>query len=147
MDNNILDFLITAKRHSYAGHGSEIMPYRPNSHDLKYEKDNMMYYDTYLGGKVFHGQEAVWQDNIAIWAMNYSGQTLNEKGFSLDFLKEALYNVPSDMPFRGPKLFKKDDYIYKCTAVGDTDWFSGDEKILYKGELIYECRFHGGKII
>ena len=146
MDNKILDFLITAKRNTYAGHGSEVTPFRPDAHDLKYQKDNLLYMDTYLGGKIFHGEEAIWQDNVPLWVMNYSGRVFDSSVFSGDFLKEALYHVPKDMPYRGPKTFIKGDYIYTCKTSGDINWYQGTEEIIYKDKVIYECLFSGGKV-
>ncbi|WP_228462036.1 DUF5680 domain-containing protein [Lactococcus hodotermopsidis] len=36
---------------------------------------------------------------------------------------------------------------YIMTVTGEFDWFSGNEKIFYKTELIYELLFHGGLIV
>ena len=45
--DNIISFLIKAKRATYAGKGAETVPSRVGSHDLIYEEGNHMYYDTY----------------------------------------------------------------------------------------------------
>lgn len=50
------------------------------------------------------------------------------------------------MPFRGPKHYTNGDYEYHCQVNGTFEWFQGEEKITYKGEQIYECVFHGGRI-
>ena len=39
-----ISFLIRAKRNCYAGHGAEVEPSRPKSHDLKYAEKNLLYY-------------------------------------------------------------------------------------------------------
>ena len=104
-----------------------------------------MYYDTYLGGEKFAGEEALWKADKPFWSMNYIGRVTGEN-FSGDFLKEALLNVPFDMPFRGPLDYSNGDYSYKCSVSGDFDWFQGREIITYKGNEIYECYFHGGLI-
>ena len=55
----IIDFLIKAKKATYAGKGAETASSRPQSHDLIYEEGGLTYYDTYLGGEIyecyFHG--------------------------------------------------------------------------------------------
>lgn len=38
------------------------------------------------------------------------------------------------------------DYKYECRIDGDFEWFQGRETISYKGNIIYECYFHGGLI-
>ena len=138
-------FLLRAKRHTYAGGGDEITPSRTASHDLAYEEGEYAYYDTYLGGERFAGQEAVWHGRIPLWCMNYAGRVLGDN-FSGDFLKEALYRAPSDIPFRGPRLYFRGDYHYHCSVEGSFAWFQGTEEIFYRDEKIYECRFHGGLI-
>lgn len=142
---DIITFLIKAKRATYAGKGEETISTRPKSHDLVYREGDYMYYDTYLGGGKFAGEEALWIKNNPYWSMNYVGRMLGEK-FSGDFLKEALYHVRADMPYRGPEHFAKGDYTYTCDVNGNFDWFQGYETICYKGLQIYECHFHGGRI-
>lgn len=145
MDDRIIDFLIRAKKATYAGKGAETEPSRTGSHDLIYREDDLMYYDTYLGGEKFAGEEALWINDIPYWSMNYVGRVTGDN-FSGDFLKEALLNVPREIPFRGPLEYLNGDYRYDCTIDGSFDWFQGRETISYKGSEIYECYFHGGLI-
>ena len=105
MDKNIIDFLIKAKRVTYAGKGAETESSRPNSHDLQYVEGKLKYIDTYLGGLKFAGQEALWNENIPFWSMNYTGRVIGNN-FSGNFLKEALLNVTEEYPFRGPLHYK-----------------------------------------
>ncbi len=144
-DKKITEFLIRAKQATYAGKGAETAPSRERSHDLIYEDGEYMYYDTYLGGDRFAGEEALWISKVPCWSMNYIGRVTGE-GFSGDFLKEALLHVPEDMPFRGPREYANGDHTYRCDIEGDFDWFQGRETISYKGTTIYECVFHGGRV-
>lgn len=142
---DIIKFLLEAKKETYAGNGAEGSPSRPNSHDLEFARGNLRYIDTYLGSEKFAGQEALWEDGIPFWAMNYAGRVIAE-GFSGDFLKEALLHVPNNRPFRGPDRYKKDRFTYNCKVDGDFGWFSGYEEI-WAGEVkVYECMFHGGAV-
>lgn len=136
-------FLVKAKMNTYAGKGAKSEASRPNSNDYKFEEEDFLYIDTYLGGEYFSGEEAVWKKNIPSFAMNYSGRVIGEN-FSGNFLKEALKKVPVEKPFRGPKFYQDEDYIYYCKVDGDIQWFQGYEEIYYKNEKIYECFFHGG---
>lgn len=151
LDNNIeyndfVDFLILAKKNTYAGSGVEQeKTSRPNSHDLVYENDRYKYIDTYLGGERFSGEEAVFENNVPIWAMNYSGIEINDK-FSGSFLKDALSNVKESKPYRGPDIYKDGEYLYICKVDGDFEWFQGREEIYWQEEKVYECVFHGGKV-
>jgi transcriptional regulator with XRE-family HTH domain len=142
----IISFLIRAKRVTYAGHGAEAAPSRTASHDLAYHEGDLSYYDTYLGGEKFAGEEAVWVEGKPVWAMNYVGRVISE-GFSGDFLKEALAAVPEDMPYRGPRLFQRGELSYHCAFDGDFGWFQGFEEIFSEGRKVFECRFHGGFVV
>lgn len=143
--NDIIQFLMKAKKATYAGKGAETASSRPGSHDLVYREDELMYYDTYLGGEKFAGEEALWISGNPYWSMNYAGRVTGDN-FSGDFLKEALRNVTADKPFRGPDSYTNGEYDYTCKVSGDFDWFQGYETISYKGETIYDCYFHGSII-
>lgn len=143
--DSIILFLIRGKQKTYAGKGRETESARPASHDLKYQEGEYLYYDTYLGGENFSGEEGIWIKNIPVWCMNYSGRVIGE-GFSGDFLKKALLNVTEEMPYRGPCIYTEGEYHYHCRVEGDFFWFQGYEEIFYGTRKIYECLFHGGKV-
>ena len=147
MDKKIIGFLCRAKKETYAaGKAEEEISSRPGSHDLKYIEGNLKYIDTYLGSQNFVGEEGIWKDNCPIWSMNYSGRVLSSE-FEGSVLHEALKNVKEDKPFRGPKVYKKDDFTYECTVNGDCSWFEGKEVIYKKDVKVYECLFHGGVVL
>lgn len=104
-----------------------------------------MYYDTYLGGEKFVGEEALWIKATPFWSMNYAGRVIGSH-FSGDFLKEALLHVSVTMPFRGPEEYINGDYTYHCQVTGDFWWFQGYEMISFQGKIVYECYFHGSII-
>lgn len=146
---SIIDFLLHAKKQTYAGAGSEVKASRESSHDFKYQEGDFLYYDTYLGGEKFGGEEAVWLLNQSewkpVWCMNYIGHVTGEN-FDLGFLREALYHVPEDMPYRGPAIYTRGDYHYHCKVEGDFSWYQGYEEIFYQDKKVYECYFHGGEL-
>ena len=145
MDKQIVAFLIRAKQATYAGKGAETASSRVKSHDLAYREGEYLYYDTYLGGERFAGEEALWIAGVPYWSMNYAGRVTGGH-FSGDFLKEALLRVPEEEPYRGPREYADGEYLYRCETEGSFDWFRGMESIDYQGKQIYECCFHGGLI-
>lgn len=142
---DVLAFLVRAKKKTYAGKGRETKASRRASHDFEYQEKDWLYYDTYLGSESFSGEEAVWWKEVPVWSMNYTGRVIGEN-FSGDFLKEALTQVSYDMPYRGPCIYRKGDYHYYCRVEGEFDWYRGYEEIFYGDKRIYECRFHGGSV-
>jgi hypothetical protein len=146
--DTFLEFLVEAKKQTYAGGGALTQPSRKNSKDLKYENGDYQYYDTYLGDVDFIGEEVVWHCGQPVWGMNYYGWMLVEKipdGFS-KCLKGALSAVPQAAPFRGPEQFLDGDFKYQCRWEGNVENFLGSEEIFFHGKIIYKLHFHGGRI-
>jgi len=145
MDKSVIEFLIRAKKATYAGKGAKTASSRQNSHDLKYAEGPLTYLDTYLGDVKFAGEEAMWKDGVPFWAMNYVGRVIDDR-FSDDFLRESLSLVPEEYPYRGPLHHQNGDYTYKCSVDGDFDWFNGIEEIFFQNIKVYELFFHGGAL-
>lgn len=144
--NKIIEFLLVAKKNTYAAANNKIDSCRKNSHDYRYEdKNGFTYLDSYFGGECFVGEEVVWLHENPVWSMNYVGRVIGAN-FSGDFLKEVLMQVSAELPFRGPEIYAKGDYHYHCKIDGEFVWFQGYEEIFYMDEKIYECHFHGGAI-
>ncbi len=142
----LISFRLEAIQNTYAGYADECSPSRLASHDYSYKNGKYLYYDTWLGGEAFSGEEAIWKSGKAVYAMNYFGRTLDER-FSGNFLKEALRNPSKEQPFRGPEFFQAGEYTYKTKAVGDMNWFQGYEEIFCKESKVYECFYHGGILV
>lgn len=141
----MIQFLLAAKKATYAGKGPESLPSRPKSHDLEYVENGLKYIDSYFGGEKFVGEEALWENGTPFWAMNYCGRVVAD-GFEGDFLKDALSQVHEDTPYRGPAEYVRGSFSYTCTVKGDFEWFEGFEEIHLDGKKVYECMFHGGAI-
>lgn len=139
----LIEFRLEANVNTYAAKMHETAPTRIDSHDYSYSKGAYAYHDTYVGGEKFAGEEAIWHNGKARYAMNYCGRVLSEQ-FSGDFLKEALRHANKNMPYRGPAHYETDGYVYNCTVIGDIYWFQGQEEIHFNGKRVYECCFHGG---
>lgn len=106
----LIEFKLEAIKNTYAGYGDQCSASRLQSHDYVYEKGDYLYYDTWLGGEKFSGEEAIWKNGQAIYAMNYFGRVLDER-FSDDFLKEVLRASNKVSPYRGPEFYQVGEYI------------------------------------
>jgi hypothetical protein len=147
-DNAFTSFLIRAKRNTYASGIQPSAASRTASHDLPYQEGEYQYLDTYLGGFHFIGEEAVWEEGVPLWGMNYYGWMLAHSvpdGFG-QFLKNALLQVPNEAPYRGPADYRDAWFRYACRWEGSIRRFSGREWIDLEGEKIYELVFHGGEV-
>lgn len=139
----LIKFRLEANINTYAAFMNETDSTRFDSHDFSYSNGAYAYHDTYVGGEQFAGEEAIWHEGKAQYAMNYVGRVLGQQ-FSGNFLKEALRKADIDMPYRGPEYYQSGEYIYKCKVVGNFTWFQGYEEIYCNNEKVYECYFHGG---
>lgn len=155
--NNHLDiedlssFLKEAKKNTYANKDTpQSTSLRKNSKDYRFEKDDLIYHDTYFGGRDFIGEEIVYKNQRPAWGMNYFGFILDDNvdGDELyDFLRGALIQEFEDViPVRGPGKFSFGDKEYRISVIGDLGNFSGEEKILFFGKIVYRCLVHGGFI-
>lgn len=143
--DEIIRFRLKANVNTYAAFMNQTDSTRYDSHDFRFEEGAFAYHDTYVGGEQFAGEEAVWKDGTAVYAMNYLGRVLGDN-FSGNFLKEALRAATENCPCRGPEFYQAGEYIYKSKVSGDFTWFQGYEEIYCNEEKVYECYFHGGLI-
>lgn len=141
--DEIIEFRLEANVNTYAAFMNATNSTRLDSHDYRYEKGEFIYHDTYVGGEQFAGEEAIWKNEKAVYAMNYMGRVLSDK-FSGDFLKEALKKANHHMPYRGPEYYQAGEFTYCSKVSGEFHWFQGYEEIYWINEKIYECYFHGG---
>ncbi len=145
MDSLSLDFLLRAKRMTYAGGGTQSLPSRPGARDLRYTEGELTFLDSLMGGRHFAGEAILWRGNTPFWVMHYAGRVLGE-GFSVSFLYECLRMSSRDYPCRGPRMHSSGGDTYRCATSGGPNWFSGQELIEREGVILYECNFHGGVI-
>lgn len=141
--DKLIEFRLEANVNTYAAFMNETKSTRLDSHDYTYSNGSYTYHDTYVGAEQFAGEEAIWFEGKAQYAMNYMGRVLGQQ-FSGDFLKEALRKADKNMPYRGPEYYQSGEYLYKCNVVGDFTWFQGNEEIYCNHKKVYECYFHGG---
>lgn len=145
MDFN--EFLVEAKRNTYAGGRARKIDLKEKGNLFVYEKESFQYRDKYYGYDPFGGQEVVSKNGKIIWIMNYYGMILCQEISSKDvynFLRRSMSRISVDRPFRGPENFKEKDFEYKNEFEGDISDFRGIEVIYYKDKKIYSLTYHGG---
>ncbi len=144
-------FLREANKCTYANKEAPKVPSsRLKSADYHFEKDDLVYHDTYFGGQDFIGSEIVYKAEVPVWGMNYYGYVLNPSLSVKDiysFLRESLMSEYSDIiPVRGPKKHKNGDWEYSNVPNGLLERFTGKEEISFKGTVVYRADYHGGLV-
>jgi hypothetical protein len=142
-------FLIDAHRNTYADKNAAKAPStRLSSFDYRFERDDLVYHDTYFGMRDYIGEEIIYRRQAPIWGMNYYGIVLADdlaEGEVYDFLREALkQDCLGIEPARGPRAYRRDRWMYGNSVEGTLRDFSGVE-VIHRGDaLVYRCRYHGG---
>jgi len=149
--NKLADFLKEANKQTYANkEAPKSGSLRPSSEDYHFEQGDLVYHDTYFGGKDFLGEEVVYQNEKPLWGMNYYGFMLTDEVTPKEInplLRAALGAKYDDyIPVRGPALFENEIGVYKSSVDGKLDQFIGTEEIEVNGEVVYRCWYHGGII-
>lgn len=150
-DTQLAEFLVAAKRATYAAQGdaASFTPLVPGSRQLEYHLGNVLYRDIYFGFEFFVGQETVYVNDQPIWAMGYAGgmtDRTTDASAVYQFLQKALRLVEAASPYRGPGLIRGDDFQYTSQTNGSLENFSGIERISRNRGIIYELRYHGGRL-
>jgi hypothetical protein len=143
-------FIVRAKAATYVGDGRQSLSYRPGSHDLQFHDGSFSYLDSYFGGTDFIGQEVVYFEGRAVWAMNYYGRILRpdlidglEAG---KIIKASLTRMYEQGRFLGGFEHTVDGSVYSDTSEGDVLSFTGKEWITRNNVRVYELVYHGGLI-
>lgn len=149
--DTLAKFLNEANKATYANKSApKVASSRLKSEDYHFEKDGLIYHDTYFGGRDFIGEEIVYENEKPIWGANYFGFVLDENISEkdvYDFLRRALMQEYNDIiPVRGPAKFSDSEWTYQFTAKGGLENFAGQEEILLKSKVVYRCLIHGGFI-
>lgn len=142
-------FLIDSNKAGYAGGEEKKWIKEPDgSTTIQFESGEWRFHDNFFGGEPYGGREVIFHKDKPVWMMVYYGWV--EEGVETDpvygVLRNALMQMPQEAPFRGPKEYKQDDYIYSNNWTGDAERFSGEEQITQGEELIYKARYIGGMV-
>lgn len=150
-DEQLAQFLVAAKKQTYAAQGdsASVTPLLPASRQLEFRLGNVLYRDIYFGFAYFVGQETVYVDDAPVWAMSYAGGILDanaDANAMYKFLQFALRQVDAASPYRGPGLIRGDDFQYTSQTTGTLENFWGIERISRARAIVYELRYHGGRL-
>jgi hypothetical protein len=150
----LIDFLLQAKRHTYAAQGDQasVTPLLSGARQLEFQAESWHYRDIYFGFAYFVGQETVYYAEAPVWAMGYAGGMLDATtspevtGQVYNFLQAALRQVEPERPYRGPRFYTNGAWTYVDETHGGLSVFWGLETISHAGVSVYQLRYHGGYI-
>lgn len=143
-------FIVRAKAATYVGSGQKLLPYRLGSHDLQFFDGDWAYHDSYLGENDFIGEEAVYYQGRAVWAMNYFGRILDPEHINSAeagaVIKVSLTAMYEQGRFLGGFEHQAGELTYTDTNDGDLTFFTGTETIRRGAMVVYRLVYHGGLV-
>ena len=145
------EFIVRAKSATYIGGGNKsATPTRTGSHDLGYRDGDWHYIDSYFGGTDFIGQEVVWHQGTAMWAMNYHGRILRPDMIDATtagmVIQRSLSTLYREGRFLGGFTHPVANLVYVDTNAGEFQSFTGVERIYLGHFEAYRLDYHGGII-
>ncbi|MBD3363074.1 hypothetical protein GF362_05120 [Candidatus Dojkabacteria bacterium] len=148
--SSLCKFLVEAKKATYASGNQSIKKINPDkSTTIVYKIGDWKYHDNYFGGEPYGGREVVFYKNNPLYIMTYYG-SVDSKVKNIDNIYTVLMNalklIPLEHPFRGPKKYTEDEYVYTNKFKGKVDKFSGNEKISKNGAILYKASYMGGLV-
>lgn len=151
---DLAEFIVEANTNTWAADAGEVAtPQRPGFKELDYERGDWHLRDSYTGYFRAPGMTTVYYQGQPVWTMAYGGRGMEEGKHDIvnatfKFLKSALMQATTDLPYRGPEEFKDGEWRYKMRMEGDLAEFSGKETIYKKGKgLVFSQLFFGGVVI
>jgi hypothetical protein len=147
-----VDFLLHAKRHTYASQGDEatVTLLVSGTKQLEYRDGLFFYRDIYVGMAYFVGQEIVSYQDHPVWSMSYAGgvvPAIKDRaaiGAIYACLRLALRQGTVAQPYRGPAMGLEGSYVYTNQSEGTLEAFWGYERITDHAQPVYELHYSGG---
>ena len=148
--NELKKFLIETKKAGYgAGESRNWIKEKDRSTTIPFQFGDFRMHDNFFGGEPWGGREAVFYKGKPVWIMVMYGaidSSFNDFRSVYKFLQKSLLNQPEDLPLRGPKLFKENNFTYKNETDGALEKFSGEEIIFKQNKEIYSMKYAGGLV-
>jgi len=148
----LANFLLQAKRHTYASQGdaATVAPLLSGTKQLEYRDGLFFYRDIYVGMAYFVGQEIVSYQDHPVWSMSYAGgvaPAIKDRatiGAIYAFLRLTLRQGTVAQPYRGPAVVREGSYVYTNQSEGTPETFWGHEWITDHTQLVYALHYSGG---
>jgi len=142
-------FIIDSNKAGYAsGEEKKWLKERDRSTTIQFKKSDWKMHDNFFGGEPYGGRIIVSHKNKPVWMMVYYGWVA--KNVKTDavykILREALSRMPAKYPFRGPKKYKDENFVYENKWKGNLEEYSGEEKITQNKKVVYKANYIGGLV-
>lgn len=143
-------FLLDSNKAGYAqGDEKKWLKEPDGSTTIQFAQGNFRSHDNFFGGEPYGGRLVVFESEKAVWMMVYYGKVTKgeDPDAVFEILREALKQMPTEEPFRGPRVLRLNDLIYSNNWEGNIEGYSGKEKIENgAGKIVYQANYRGGLV-
>lgn len=147
--DTLIEFLAELKKNGYSFNAKQRIRFFDCKFATRFQKGEYEYKNDYFGFNPCDGREIVRQNARQIYVMQHFSNII-ANNIAVEeiyvFLEKALKAVDKN-PFRGPKEYSQDRFLYTNHQEGSIEKFYGLEEIFCDGQKVYECRYHGGLLI
>lgn len=145
----LIQFLLSSNKAGYAGGDSnKWVKESDGSTTITFEQGKWKSHDNFFGGEPYGGRSVVSYDKKPVWIMVYYGWVTESVDANrvYEVLRNALTRMPRSAPYRGPKRYQQDQFVYTNKWNGTVSAFTGEEKITQGVRLVYKADYMGGEI-
>lgn len=139
-------FLLRVSTTGYAAGEQAFQREADQSYSTRDTDGEWSIHDNWFGGEPFGGREVVFYQGKPYWMMVYYGADSGKAEGLIPFLQEALKNSPEELPVRGPRELKQDEFKYVNEWNGDLERFRGEEIIFFREQKVYKAEYLGGLV-
>jgi hypothetical protein len=142
-------FIIESNKAGYAsGEEKKWIKEKDKSTTIPFKKGDWKMHDNFFGGEPYGGRIIVSHKNKPVWMMVYYGWVAKNTKTDLIYkvLRSALAKMPGKYPFRGPKKYKDESFVYENKWKGNLNEYSGEEKIIENKKIVYKANYIGGLV-
>lgn len=149
---DLREFIVEANTKTWAGDAPKVESEREGYNEYEYERGEWRIRDSFTGDFQAPGTTTIYFKGKTAWIMHYAGKGMTEgkeelSGKTFTFLKKALMQVSTKMPYRGPEQFQENDFKYRYEVIDNNiEDFLGIEEIHKGNELIFTQTVLGGLV-
>jgi len=147
VNRKLQQFLYLANAHGYGSPEVNEERRQNGEHVITFAQDGFEFRDTYYGGEPYSGQEVIFANGRAMWAMQYRGRIMQGEDVEpiYAFLGKVLTGPKLGLP-RGVDGTVADGLTYQFEMDGELDEFTAREIISRGKNVVYSAEFLGGLV-
>jgi len=138
----LIEFIVRANRNTWAADQGEIDPVLPGDKTHEYKEGDWWLVDNYSGYFRAPGITVVRYKEKPAWHMYYGGLGMIPTQYdkvreTFVFLREALMQVTTEMPLRGPSEYRNGNRLYTFRMKGNIENCEWVEQMSENNELVF----------